>query len=317
MAGHVPARLARVGTGFAIGLASAVLTFTPWLVAGARLPLQNLWRENVLPEDMPLALLPISQYHAIQVAVLLIVGGTVAGSTVRLLRPRIGARSWSASVGVLFVQGIAIIQSFVVVADGLGISEPRADARAILYFGGMLVGTIVAALLAQAAFWLVSRRSVALASLGLALSAVPFTSWIMDAVTLLAEPGSLPTVFLWVSRWLPAIIVGVVLGWCGIRPRRRVTVWVVSLAALWITPALFTSVWNALGMRVLNGDLGEMRDVATQIFPLALGISALPVFVALVLGGLITGVRTAIGRTRTTQGQQVTATSSTQTDPSG
>lgn len=296
MAAHPMGRFTGVITGLAIGFASAALVLAPWLATGAKLPLQNLWQASVLPEEMPLALLPVNQYYALRVAVLLFVGGAVAGLAVRFFRRVVEVPSWSAAVGALLVHSIAIIQSFVVVADGLGIHEPRVDPRAVLYFGGLLGGAIFSALLAQAVFWLVSRSSVGPVSLGLALSAVPFVSWIVDSVTMLSLPTGLPIVIPLIPPWLPAIIVGVVLGWCGIRPPRRLVVWVVSLAALWITPALFTSVWNAIGMRVLDGDLQAMREVVTQIFPVALGIAAVPVLFALALGGILTGVHMTIRR---------------------
>jgi len=298
MGGHERARSTPVFLGLAIGFVSAALTLAPWLATGATLPLQNLWQSNVLPEDMPFSLLPVNQYYAVRVAVILIVGGVIAGLTLRFVRRAARVPSWSASVGLLLAHGIAIVQSFVVVADGLGLAQTRSDPRPLLYFGGMLGGTIVAALLAQGVFWLASRRAVVPVTLGLTLSAVPFAAWIVDAVTTLSPPtGPAPEILL-ISRWLPPIIVGVALGWCGVRPPRRLGIWVISLAALWITPALFTSLWNALGMRVLDGDLQAMREVATQIFPLALSIGALPVLLALVLGGIITGAHMTIRRRR-------------------
>ncbi|MEC5181970.1 hypothetical protein [Arthrobacter sp. CG_A4] len=296
MAAHPMGRATGVLTGLAIGFASAALVLAPWLATGAKLPLQNLWQAGVLPEDMPLALLPVNQYHALRVAVLLFVGGAVAALGVRFFRRVVDAQAWSAAVGVLLVHSIAIIQTFAVVADGLGIHGPRVDQRAVLYFGGLLGGAVFAALLAQAVFWLVSRSSVSPVSLGLALSAVPFSSWIVDAVSMLSPPTGLPIEISLISTWLPAVIVGVVLGRCGIRPLRRLIVWVASLAALWITPALFTSVRSALEMRVLDGDLQAMSEVVTQIFSLALGIFAVPVLFALALGGILTGVHMTIRR---------------------
>ena len=283
-------------TGLAIGFASAALVLVPWLVTGARLPVQNLWRYEVLPGDMPWALLPVSQYYALRIAVMLFTGRTLAGLAVRLLRRVVEVPPWSAAVGVLVVHSIAIIQSFAVVADGLGLHEPRVDQRAVLYFAGWLGGTIFAAFLAQAVFWLATRKSVSAASLGLALSAVPFSSWIVDTASMLSSPGGLPPEIPAIGMWLPAVLVAVALAWCGLRPLRRMLVWVASLAALWITPALFTSVGNALGMRVLNGDLSAMREVATEIFPLALGLFLAPTLLALALATVLTGVNVTIHR---------------------
>ncbi len=285
-----------VALGLGIGFAAAVLALVPWLATGAVLPLQNLWRTNTLPADMPVSLLPVNQYYATRIVVLLVVGGLLAGLVVRSIRLRSGAPSWSGSVGLALAHGIAIAQSFVVLAHGLGIDGPNPDLRAVLYFAGMLAGTVVAALLAQSVFWLASRRSVGPAALAVSISAVPVASWIVDAVAGLSSPGGSPMVFNTIGVWLPAIIAGVALGWCGIRPARRLWVWLVSLAALWVTPALFTAVTSALGMRVLYGDLSAMFEVATQIFPVALGFSAPPVFVAVLVGAGVAVVRWALRR---------------------
>jgi hypothetical protein len=150
--------------------------------------------------------------------------------------------------------------------------------------------------LAQGLFWLVSRRAVGPAALGLVLAAVPVTSWIVGAVTALVDPYSVALALGSIFRWLPAVIVGAVLGWCGVVPLRRLGVWVVGLIALWVTPAVFTAVSNALGMRVLDGDLREMAQIAVKIFPAALDIGVGPVILAALLGAAIVVVRWAIAR---------------------
>ncbi|MBG6237228.1 hypothetical protein IWX78_000171 [Mycetocola sp. CAN_C7] len=291
-------RSSRILSGLAIGIAAALLGLLPWLATGAALPLQNLWESNVLPENMPLALLPVSQYSAVRIVALLVTGGVIAGLATRLLRSSVGAASLAAAVGVLLVHAVAVVQSFIVVADGLGLGRQTADTRALLYLGGMLGGTVLAGVLAQAAFWLASRRAIGPASLGLTLSAVLVTSWVTDAVSGLSGPADAPALLSYVSRWLPAVLVGVVLGWCGIRPLRRLAVWAVSLAVLWITPAFLTAVSYALGMRVLDGDLWAMAEAATQVFPLALGIGTLPVLLAFVIGVVLAGIRFLTRRKR-------------------
>lgn len=45
-----------------IGAASAAAGLLPWLVAGMRLPLQNLWAAGTLPADMPRTRLPASTF---------------------------------------------------------------------------------------------------------------------------------------------------------------------------------------------------------------------------------------------------------------
>ncbi|MDR6611927.1 hypothetical protein [Leifsonia sp. 1010] len=282
--------------GGALGFASGVIGLLPWLLKGGRLPLQNLWQTETRPDAMPYALLPVSQYSATTLLVLLLVGGVVAGGATRLLRRTGRVEAWSVSVGLLLLQVAALLQAFIVVADGLGIGRPGVDSRSLLYFTGMLGGTIVSVMLAQALFWLISRRSVGPAALGLVLAAVPVTSWIVGAITAVVDPYAAALVIGSVFRWLPAVIVGAVLGWCGVVPLRRLGVWVAGLAALWVTPALFTAVSNALGMRVLDGDLREMAQIAVKIFPAVLDIGVGPVILAALLGAAIVVVRWAVAR---------------------
>lgn len=99
-------------------MASAVVLFPSW-VGGGRLPLQNLWHEQTMPEDMPFSLLPLSQYYALSIFVMLLLGGVIAGLVVRMLR----ARAWPAALSVLLAHVIATVQSFGVLADGLGLAD--------------------------------------------------------------------------------------------------------------------------------------------------------------------------------------------------
>ena len=147
----------RIAIGLAIGCLSGVLGLAPWLITGATLPLQNLWESDVLSADMPVSLLPVSQYFAIRILALLVVGGAIAGLAIRLLRPRLGVRAWTAAAGVALVHCVALLQSFAVVADGLGMTNGSADARALLYFGGMLGGTLAASLMAKSVVAAVNR----------------------------------------------------------------------------------------------------------------------------------------------------------------
>ena len=57
-----------------VGIAASVLMLFPSWVGGGRLPLQNLWHEQAMPEDMPFSLLPLSQYYALSIFVMLLLG---------------------------------------------------------------------------------------------------------------------------------------------------------------------------------------------------------------------------------------------------
>ena len=265
--------------------ASAVMLFPSW-VGGGRLPLQNLWHEQTMPEDMPFSLLPLSQYYALSIFVMLLLGGVVAGLVVRMLR----ARAWPAALGVVLVHVIVAAQSFTVLAQGLGIADGSARSREMLYFGGMLGGVLIGMLLAQVGCWMASRRTLPLPALAVALSAVPAGSWIGFMIASFNPITGYPKEVGMVLRWVPAVIVAVALIWCGVRPLSRLVVWAVGLLALWVLPAVFTALSYALGMRVLQGDLREMAEVAAQIFPMALEVEVLPVGVALVIAVVATVV---------------------------
>lgn len=248
------------------GVVVAIVGLLPWLVGGGRLPLQNLWAVETLPEAMPFSPLPVSQYQVIQLLALLLIGGALAGLVARFVFFRRGGTVWPAGIGVLVVHTVAIAWSFAVVADGLALGR-GGDPRADLYFGGLLGGTIVSALLAQAAFWMIARGSTALAALGVALCAVPFGNWVGTWFMTAIGSGA-PPVFLGdLLRWLPAIVTGVALAWCGFRPLTRLIVWAVGLLALWLLPATFATMQYAFGMRVFGGNLATMADAAAQLFP--------------------------------------------------
>lgn len=263
--------------------ASAVMLFPSW-VGGGRLPLQNLWQTQTMPEDMPFALLPLSQYYALSVFTMLLMGGVVAGLVVRLLVRRRPVRVAFVSLGVLLVHLIATVQSFAVLADGLGLPTGAAGAREALYFAGMLGGVAMGILLAQLGLWLTSRPAVMPVALGIVLAAVPFANWISFAITSFTTYMGYPPPVAMALRWLPAVIVGVALAWCGVRAAGRLVVWAVGVLAVWLLPTTFTALSYALGPRVLQGDLREMAAAAAQIFPQALAALWQPAVVALVIG---------------------------------
>lgn len=274
---------------FGVGVAGGILGLLPWVIGGGMLPLQNLWATETMPDAMPFALLPVSQYFATLLFSLVLLGGVFAGLAVHVLARRRPVSAWPAALGVLLIHGIAAGQSFAVLADGLGLDE--GDTRVTLYFAGMLGGTIGSVVMAQVGFWMTSRRSVGVVSLGVALAAVPFASWMARWIVAFTGEMSLPSFVPTMVVWLPAVIVGAALVWCGVRPLGRLVVWVVGLLALWMTPALFTALGYGLGMRVLQGDVVEMAQAAAQVFPMALAEVWMPVALAAAIGVVGTVVR--------------------------
>lgn len=283
---------------FALGVAGGILGLLPWLIGGGMLPLQNLWAASTTPDAMPFVLLPLSQYSAVLLFSLVLIGGVFAGVAVHVVARRRTMSAWPASLGVLLVHVIAAVQSFTVLGGGLGLGGD--DSRALVYFGGMLGGTIGAALMAQVGFWMTSRPSVGIAAFGVALAAVPFGNWFTRWFLAFTGEAFAPLFLSDVGRWLPpAIVVGALI-WCGVRPPWRIAVWVVSLLALWVLPALFGALQYGLGMRVLDGDLVEMARVAVQVFPMMLAVGWLPVIVAFVIAAAGTLVRMVVERDTST-----------------
>ncbi|WP_164234098.1 hypothetical protein [Microbacterium hydrocarbonoxydans] len=280
---------------FLIGVGGGVLGLLPWLVGGGRMLLQNLWTVYVPPEQMPFVLLPVSQYSALLLFSLVLIGGVFVGLAVRLVGR--GMAAWPGSMGLLLVHVVATVQSFIVLHGGLGL-DGGGDPRATVYFAGMLGGTILTVLLAQLAFWMTSRRSAGVAALGVALAAVSFANWAMRWVVAFTGEALVPMWITSVARWVPAVVVGLALVWCGVRPLWRLVVWAVALLALWIVPALYTALSYGLGMRVLDGDVPEMLRAAAQVFPMALAIEWLPVVVAAGIGVVGTVGRMLVGRLR-------------------
>ncbi|MGF9650480.1 hypothetical protein AAIH32_21180 [Pseudarthrobacter oxydans] len=253
--------------GVLIGVLAGLLGLAPWLVTGARLPLQNLWGREVLPAEMPLSLLPLSQYELTTLVALMTVGGAAAGFALRFWRPgRAGARVWSVAAGVLTVQITATVQAFAVLRAGLAPGSASA-----LYFAGVLAGVGAAVAASLVALFLLAARSRARAALGVGLLAVPVVSWAVEWVVNLSDAGNVSPLVPAVAHWSPAVMVGAALAWCGLRPTRRVLVWVADLVLLWVVPALFTSVNYVFGTRIYLGDLGEMALLARQILAATLG----------------------------------------------
>ena len=250
-----------------IGVLAGLLGLAPWLVTGAQLPLQNLWAKEVLPAQMPVSLLPLSQYELTTLVALMTVGGAAAGFSLRLCRPvRRRAATWSAAAGVLAVQGTATTQAFSVVRAGLAPGQ-----ASDLYSAGLLAGVVAAVAASLVALFLLASRSPGRVALGVGLMAVPFASWSVEWFVNLSEVGSVPAVVPTLAHWLPAVLVGTALAWCGVRPTTRILVWIVDLALLWVVPALFISVNYVFGTRVYLGDFDEMAIMARQITAATVG----------------------------------------------
>lgn len=269
-----------------LGVAAAIAGLLPWLVTGMRLPLQNLWATETLPEHMPIVLLPFSQYALTRIAALLVTGAAAAAIVARATsrrRPRGGVIA--IFVGLLATQVIAAAQTATVVREGL---DDRGASD--LYFAAVLAVVVLAIIVGAAVFWLVATAPRAGALIGLSIAAILFGSWING---LLAPFGTQPAeaigAVLDLTRWVPAILVGIAIAWCGLGTVGRVIAAVVSLLLLWIGPAIMTGVTNAAGSRVLASAPAEMLDYAARVTGSALfspGLALPPIIVAVVVAGV-------------------------------
>jgi iron complex transport system permease protein len=247
----------------AVGVAAAVLGLLPWILAGLRLPLQNLWREQITDAgDMPIALLPFNQYTAGLLAAVILVGGGIAGAAARALRSRLPRHgSWLVVAGLLLVQVVALVQTSAVTADGLGMDDvPAAGTRtgatiseAQVYLVAFVGGTAAMVLLAGLVAALLARASAGVAVAAAAVPVVLLREWLGG----LASPGDggllsdTAYAILPVISWVPPVVLGVAIALTGLRSAGRVAGSVVAVLLLWLGTAVVVGVTYALGNRSL------------------------------------------------------------------
>lgn len=269
-----------------IGVASAALGLVPWFITGMRLPLQNLWATETMPDDMPLVLLPFSQYFLSLIASLIVIGAAVAGLVARATRTRAPRRGFTMLlVGVLLVDAVAIAQSSVVTGGGL-----RDDDWSTLYLTAVTGVAILATAVGVGVLALIARAPRAGAVIGFTIAAILSPGWLH---LLLAPRGPAfagePT-WLWDAvRWVPAVLVGAAIAWAGVNTIGRIVAAIASLAMLWVGPTLITAVSAATGTRVLAKYPGEMVDYAVGVFRMALSDSNLvvpPIIAAVVVAAI-------------------------------
>jgi hypothetical protein len=189
------------------GMAFAIIGLVPWLVTDMHLPLQNLWAVEVSPDQMPITVLPFSQYYLGLLAAMIVVGAALAGCFARATRARHSRFGVTAvAVGVTGVQAIATIHTAVIVSKGL---RPTAVARA--YLTALTAGTVVAVLIGLIVLVLIARAPVPGAVIGLSIAGIAAGSWLIGIVV---PVGGVAT-----------DTVPVLLGGAGVRPgagpRRR------------------------------------------------------------------------------------------------
>ncbi|GAB3607582.1 hypothetical protein GCM10027413_29910 [Conyzicola nivalis] len=251
-----------------IGAGAAFLGLLAWLVTGARLPLQNLWATGTLPDDMPLVLLPFSQYALGLIVSVIVAGSAIAGAVARVLRARKRPRGVPAiAAGAVIVYLVALVQTWVSVSAGL-----LPGTASVVYLAALVGGTVAAIVLGVVVLLLIARAPAPGLAVGVTIVAIVIGAS-MNGVVLpfglsVIEPQELARGF---AQWIPAIGVGVALAWSGFGTVGRALAAAGSLLLLWLGPAAFTAIAAAAGTRVLAGYPTEMAEFAGQVFVSLLG----------------------------------------------
>ena len=274
-----------------IGLGAALLGLLPWLLSGMRLPLQPMWVFDALPEQMPIAFLPLGNTTTTNVAGLLVVAGAAAGLAARSLAAHLPSRApFSIAAGLLFVQVVAVAQSAQALQRGL-----PADERASFYLVACVSVAVVSVVVGLVVFVLVARGHHAGAVLGLVAGALALAWWFdgffwPNGVL----PIELHSAFHSVLRWVPPVLVGASIAWAGVRTVGRIVAAVVSLLLLWLVPAVATAVTSAVGSSMLLHFPSELLDQAVRVFAAAAFMPSIvvpPLVVAVVVGAVGISVR--------------------------
>jgi len=259
------------GWRFLLGALAAAVGLIPWLITGMRLPLQNLWATQTL--DMPIALLPFSQYELTTIAAMLVVGSAVAGLLVRTMRGWM-PRADALIVGVATVQLVALAQTSFVVRAGL-----QRGTEATLYFAAVFTWSALSFVVGLVALWLIVRGPRAGAVIGFTLGAVAVGPWLRALIIPFGTITPSP-LQLWAAGavgWVAAVLVGAAIAWCGLATRGRIAAAIGSLLILALVPIAVEAVAGAAGMRVYAHDPVRLVEVARLIFSTELGTPALSV----------------------------------------
>jgi hypothetical protein len=281
-----------------MGVGAAIVGLLPWIVTGLRLPLQNLWSTDVAADEMPLALLPFSQYSLTLIFGLIVVGSAAAGIVARATVDRLPRGGFAMiAVGVLGVQALAIVQSAIVVREGL-----QERSASTLYLGGLVAVCVVSFLVGLVALLLIARAPRAGALLGLTVGAVAASTWVGGLLQPLQDAG--PATLVGVAdllQWVTPVLAGVAIAWAGVDTVGRVLAVLASLAVVWIAPAAMTGISSAAGSRVLADDVVAMIDYGVSVFRMALftpEIALRPIVAAIVVAVVGLLVRWSWGRVR-------------------
>ncbi|KZE88676.1 hypothetical protein [Microbacterium sp. TNHR37B] len=279
-----------------IGVAAALAGLVPWLVTGARLPLQNLGESGV-SGDAPVVLLPFSQYSVSSIFAVLVFGAVVAGVAARALRPRstrVGV--WGVLAGVAAVHVVAIVQTAAVVGGDL---QDRVESQ--WYLAGLTGGAVFSALVGWGCLVLVAVAPRAGALLGLAVGAIAAGMWAGAFLRLFPVTATVPEGLLTAVSLVTPVLAGIAIAWTGLATAGRIVASLVTVILVWVAPALATGIFNALGTRALARDPRGMLEYGLGVFRMALFEPALalrPIIATVIVAAVATAVALLLRRRR-------------------
>jgi hypothetical protein len=169
--------------------------------------------------------------------------------------------------GVLGVQLGALAHASWAVGSGL-----EASKRADLYVGALTGAAAITILIGVPVFLGIARGHAAPATIAVAASCVALSSWLAALVFAVIPLSAQVPLIVWRGiEWLPLVIAGAVIGWCGVRTVQRALASASALLLIWIVPALATAVSYGIGSRVYLRFLEELFPASKQVFFMALG----------------------------------------------
>lgn len=284
----VPARRARPWVAVLIGMLVPLVGLLPWWATGARTGLA--W-----PDRGPLVLLPLHHDRAVLLTALLVTGSVLAGLVLRRIAgaQRPAAALWAAAGHVLTL-------TFLVVQSTLALTAAVGDEGAAgSYVRALVIWSVLSAALALIVLVLIVRTAHPTAALLLSLAAPAVGTWVELCVPS-TQPWSTSVHLL--LRWIPALLVGAALVWCGLRSWRARGAWVAGLAGLWILPAVDIALQYLVHYR-RAGSGEEWLLAGVDLLGLALApmFAGPPVLLALLVAAVGTAVHALVGNRHPTR----------------
>lgn len=284
------------------GMGAVVIGLLPWLLTGMRLPWEHLWAAAGMPPESPVMLIPLNQYYLMTVAVMVIPAGALAGTVARGAPPELRRRSGDlTALGLVVAVAAAGVQSGLAYA-GVGAGEGVGVDLVLLLAWLVVCGTGAVVIL-----MFLARSTRAGASVGAAIAAPGVGGWISAVMA----PGMVTSSALVSSgdlRWMPAVLVGVALAWCGLRSFGRFAAWALSLVMLWVVPAVLIGIGAAAGHATATGLLDRIGAALDVLgYSLRPEIAGPPLIVAAGLGVLGTVVLLLVEKFRKAPAAGVTS----------